>query len=77
MGIDTQLWTVLGDEEKRPLWGGSGWGLPPSSYVFPSPADGYTFSDGWFYEDNEGFESLVADLFVACLGDDPYLYALE
>ena len=73
------MWTILDDDEERPLWGGSdvGWGLPPESYVFPSPSDGYTFANPAYYEGNDEFESLLADVFVACLGGDPFMYVLD
>lgn len=86
MESQPELWVILQDKEDDYVWDEihSEFHFNPQSKVnglptfkFKVPVDAYDISNSPLYRDDETTNNLVRSIFIECMEDDDFMYALD
>lgn len=85
MDHQAEVWRILNDLENRQVWDNvyKKFHFSPSNnqevtpFVFNTPVDVYDISNSNIWYDDEDINKMIRSCLVECMGDDPYMYALD
>ncbi|MFV0394278.1 MAG: DUF2716 domain-containing protein [Coprobacillaceae bacterium] len=85
MSTQEEIWQILSDDESDKVWTGifNNFSFQPSintstkAFDFGIPYDIYDLKKSMVYWDCKQTNELIKNIFIKCMGNDEYMYALD